>query len=401
MANCSNLNNNSCKVASSLAGSTVTVTPRTCLACTTKTDSPRSLNVVTCSIAYQVAPSPGLLETLAKLHRETTFNKPGTCLKNILKRIGVVSDETCQCDAFANEMDVWGTAGCVERRSEIVSHLNNQYISWLIMLRVALAGYFTTRQLVDECIKQSKVIQKAKTKKKQKISDFKPFEKVFIINLPFKKDRLERIVKLIPQSISSYEVWPAIHGDSVKPPKSWHAPRGAWGCYRSHMQILEHCMANGIESYLVLEDDAIFSEDFCEVLAETMKLLPDDWCQLYLGGQLLHERKHPPNKINEFVYSPYNVNRTHCFALHQRGYQRVYDHLFELPFHQGDQIDHRLGRLHETGAFPVYCSRRWIVGQNDGTSDINTTNEKPIFWDHPEDVFKEDFKPHTCRFGRK
>lgn len=160
-------------------------------------------------------------------------------------------------------------------------------------------------------------------------------------------------------------------------------------------------MANGVESFLVLEDDAIFSEDFCEVLAETMKRLPDDWCQLYLGGQLLYEIRHPPKRINEFVYKPYNVNRTHCFALHQRGYQRVYDHLFELPFHQGDQIDHRLGRLHETGIFPVYCSRRWIVGQNDGPSDINSYTKKPVFWNHPEDVSKEGFTPHTCRFGRR
>lgn len=149
---------NSCNVASSLIGKPVTVTPRTCEACTTKTDKPRSLNVVTCSIAYQVSPSHDLLNTLRQLHRATTFNKPGTCLRNVLKEIGVLTNDVCQCDEYATEMDIWGTIGCYERRDSIIGHLNTQYVSWLDMVRVALAGYLTTGQLVDECIKRSKVL---------------------------------------------------------------------------------------------------------------------------------------------------------------------------------------------------------------------------------------------------
>jgi len=149
---------NSCNVASSLIGMPVTVTPRTCTACKTKTDRPQALNVVTCSIAYQVAPSTELLNTLRQLHRATTFNKPGTCLRNVLKEIGIIKSDVCECDAYATEMDLWGTIGCYERRDAIIRHLNTQYVSWLDMVRVALAGYLTTGQLVDECLKRSKVL---------------------------------------------------------------------------------------------------------------------------------------------------------------------------------------------------------------------------------------------------
>lgn len=213
----------------------------------------------------------------------------------------------------------------------------------------------------------------------------KPFERIFVINLPFKTDRLERLKALMPAILSDFEVWPAVHGDKILHPDNWTAGNGAWGCYRSHMQILEHCMQHGIESYLVLEDDALFADDFCEILSETIKQLPSDWCQLYLGGQLLKERKNPPKRINEFVYVPFNVNRTHCFALHSRGYQAIYKHLFQLPFFNKEHIDHHLGRLHETGKFPVYCTRRWIVGQNDGPSNIGPKPLKvPHFWNHAE-----------------
>lgn len=216
------------------------------------------------------------------------------------------------------------------------------------------------------------------------------FEKVFIINLKFKKDRLDRLIPLIPTSLLNFEIWPAVHGDTVTPPSNWHSGNGAWGCYRSHMQILEHCISEKIESYIVIEDDSLFVDEFDEQIPNIINNLPPDWCQLYLGGQLLYEIKHPPKRINEYVYMPYNVNRTHCFAIHSRGYKRIYDHLFSLPFHNGDHIDHRLGRLHETGKFPVYCSNKWLVGQNDGPSNISgKTSQSSQFWHHPEQCAKD------------
>ena len=171
-------------------------------------------------------------------------------------------------------------------------------------------------------------------------------------------------------------------------------------CYRSHMQVLEYCMQNQIGSYLVLEDDAIFKPEFDQLLKDTMLHIPDDWQQLYLGGHLMHEIQNPPKKINDYIYMPYNVDRTHCFAVHSRGYQAMYDHLFSLPFDKGDHIDHRLGRLHETGKFAVYCSRRWIVGQNAGQSNIGKSMEEPVYWVDPESCARDHWilKTPVCVF---
>ncbi len=48
--------------------------------------------------------------------------------------------------------------------------------------------------------------------------------------------------------------------------------------------------------------------------------LPEDWGLAYLGGQHLYAAKHPPKKISDRVYRPYNVNRTMplWFAVAQR-----------------------------------------------------------------------------------
>jgi len=213
------------------------------------------------------------------------------------------------------------------------------------------------------------------------------FEKIFLINLKFKQDRLERFLKQYPKdTLGNVEIVQAVHGDTVLHPNWWKSGNGAWGCYRSHMQILEKCYNENVESYLVFEDDAIFRPEFDKLLSEFMDNVPDDWQQLYLGGQLIHEIKHPPIRINPHVLMPYNVNRTHCFALNKRSYSQIYKHLYNVPFYAHEHIDHHLGRLHETGKFCVYCPNKWLVGQDADRSNISGKENPVMWWSDPEAI---------------
>lgn len=218
------------------------------------------------------------------------------------------------------------------------------------------------------------------------------FQRAFVINLPFKSERLSIFQGNAPSCLGRIEVWPAIHGDSVRHPDWWTAGPGAWGCYRSHLQILEHCYQHDIDNYIVFEDDAIFRPDFERQLQSFLRDLPQDWEQIYLGGQLYHESKHPPRKVTDQVYVPYNVNRTHGFAVHRRGYEKLYKHLNSVPFAQEEHIDHHLGRLHESGRLKIYCPARWLVGQDGGPSNISGNNNGATFWTDPEKCAIENRK---------
>lgn len=228
----------------------------------------------------------------------------------------------------------------------------------------------------------------------------KPFENAFVINLPFKPERLERFFQNVPDCFGEIKVWPAVHGDTVKVPAWWTAGRGAWGCYRSHMQILEHCIQHKVKSYVVFEDDAIFRPGCHLQLGEFIASVPLDWQQVYLGGQLYHEIKNPPKRVNGLVLMPHNVNRTHCFAVHERGYQSLVDHLYRLPFSPNEHIDHHLGRLHESGKFSVYVPNQWLVGQGSGWSNISGKFNEDTYWPNPEDccVDHELFRNPVCVF---
>ncbi|WP_430454890.1 glycosyltransferase family 25 protein [Rhodopirellula europaea] len=241
-------------------------------------------------------------------------------------------------------------------------------------------------------------------------------QRCFLVNLDQRPDRLREWVDQLPTPwpFPEPERFPAIDGRRVPPPTHWRAGNGAWGCYRSHCLILEKCLSEGIDSYVVFEDDAGFCDGFANRLDQFVAELPDDWGLAYLGGQHLHSVAHPPVKISEHVYLPYNVNRTHAFMVRGRSNMvSLYRHLHSRDWKKANHIDHHLGRLIQRryhgiarrnvrkGAVAVYTPDRWMVGQLPTRSNISGRrwNETRFFndavnVDHEEEPFFAVLGPH-------
>ena len=207
--------------------------------------------------------------------------------------------------------------------------------------------------------------------------------KHYVINLEDRKDRLNTFYSFLPENFSAVETFKAVNGIKCRYPAWWNAGPGAWGCYRSHIQILENAMSSDLPSYMVFEDDCEFAEDFTDKYMEFLKHLPPDWDMFYLGGQLLEAESNPPKKINEWVYRPFNVNRTHCFAVSKKGYAYLYDFLLRRFEDRTWHIDHHLGSLHQQNNFNVYCPPKWLVAQSEGLSDICCSVQPQRYFPHP------------------
>ena len=241
-------------------------------------------------------------------------------------------------------------------------------------------------------------------------------ERCFVINLDKRTDRMDEWMGQIPNPwpFPQPERFSAIDGRRVPAPTHWRAGNGAWGCYRSHALILEKCLSEGIDSYVVFEDDAGFTQDFARRLSQYAEELPDDWGLAYLGGQHLQSVRYPPVKVSEHVYLPYNVNRTHAFMVRGRGNMvSLYRHLHSRDWKSASHIDHHLGRLIQKryreiarrsvgkGSVPVYTPDRWLVGQLPSRSNISGRrwNETRFFNDsidanHSEAPFFAVMGPH-------
>lgn len=190
-------------------------------------------------------------------------------------------------------------------------------------------------------------------------------------------------------------IWPfrkikrfeAFDGKKVPCPSWWKQGGGAWGCYRSHLCILEDALNRGVESVLFLEDDALPAPGFEEKIGPFMNALPDNWGMLYLGGQHLLVNKNPPKEINPLVFQPYNVNRTHAFALRGNMMRKAYKHLNRFPdWIRGHHIDHHFGRMHQRREDPIYCPAEWLIGQAQGKSNISGRNPPTRFWKGAESI---------------
>ncbi len=222
------------------------------------------------------------------------------------------------------------------------------------------------------------------------------FERIVIINLPFKVDRKIRLAKHLEEiGISDPAVirWErGICGDWTPPPAWWGAGNGAWGCLMSHLRIAQDAVHDKLANYCVLEDDVCFHPHSPAMLGSLMAELPSDWGQVYLGGQFLHQE---PVAVTPWVVRPHNVNRTHAFALSKDTIPRFLQHIMHAPdyfdvktwdveapekSHNCYHIDHQLGCAHERVHWKTYAPKWWLAGQEAGSSNISGQCNPRMWW---------------------
>jgi hypothetical protein len=225
------------------------------------------------------------------------------------------------------------------------------------------------------------------------------FERVIVLNLPFKSDRRDRLSKHLeerglvdPEKVRWQRAW---CGDWTGHPAWWSAGNGAWGCLMSHVRACEDAIHDGVANYLILEDDVVFHERASQWLRELMEVLPTDWGQLYLGGQYLHQEPQIVDGTKGRVMRPYNVNRTHAFALTKSAMAPFLRHILHAPDYLGYgktetgmpmlegnsyHIDHQLGIAHQRVDWPVYTPTWWLAGQAAGSSNVSAKINPELWW---------------------
>ena len=228
------------------------------------------------------------------------------------------------------------------------------------------------------------------------------FSRCDVINLDDDTDRLAEFkARTAPDRwpFVQPERWRAVAGKRAPHPDWWRGGGGAWGCFRSHLQIIEHCLVENVPSVLILEDDAVPCDDFARRVKPFLEAVPNDWGMIYLGGQHLMAGSHPPRRVNAEVFRPYNVNRTHAFALSRDGMKAVYKHLCRQDWNAAQHIDHHLGRLHMSGSLPIYCPNEWLIGQAAGTSRISGRTTDLRFWKHAKEFATGGQSPFVANVG--
>jgi GR25 family glycosyltransferase involved in LPS biosynthesis len=191
------------------------------------------------------------------------------------------------------------------------------------------------------------------------------FDRVYLINLESRPDRLEAFrerQKLRGWKLPDPIVYPAIHGDTVGAPKRFTEGGGAHGCRQSHVRILEDCLMDGVESVLVMEDDAEWFDEVWLRLESFLKVVPADWDCLMLGGW--HER--PSTPVGPGVCRAVKVGGTHAYAVRGRAMKSLLALWYDCTVH----IDWAMSD-HWQKKWNTYCPTPFLFGQGAGRSDIS------------------------------
>lgn len=200
------------------------------------------------------------------------------------------------------------------------------------------------------------------------------FDLSFVISLPKRYERYKNFMTGYPYPVRRFD---ALDGEAVMPPDWWKAGNGAWGCYRSHLSCIEQGMNENVGTLAIFEDDCEFVPDFSERLQSFLQHVPQDWDMLYLGGQLLYASDFPPQRINNYVYRPFEVHRTHAYVIRDKFFHTIYRHLLAPNWMAWEHIDHHYGKLCRTGQYRIYCPHRWLANQSCSYSDIRQIEWKP------------------------
>lgn len=185
----------------------------------------------------------------------------------------------------------------------------------------------------------------------------------YCINLDSRSDRMMKFRESQP-NVLSIRRFPAVSGDLCPPCEWWTKPAGAWGCLRSHTNLIEKALNEGLSEVMVFEDDALFCEDFYDKANKFLKAVPDDWDMIYFGGNHLKR----PVPIDNEVLKAIRVERTHAYVVRGDFMRVAYQALNDTPLVK--EADEVFMELTDERHYKAYCPTHWLVAQGASYSDI-------------------------------
>ena len=211
------------------------------------------------------------------------------------------------------------------------------------------------------------------------------FDKIIYINSKNRPDRLINMKKRIAKLGLDIERFEAILGGKLEHSKLSFKGKlkpmnnGEIGCFISHTTIYQKIKDNGWKHTLILEDDALFCDDFLNVLSGLEKQLPEDWDMFFLGqwnydhldngGNEIGGEKHALKEriTDNEKYNLYKANRcwlTHAYAVNLKSIDYLIDNTKDLY----SSIDNVLADIqHKLNVYAVHPN---IIKQDGSKSSL-------------------------------
>lgn len=159
---------------------------------------------------------------------------------------------------------------------------------------------------------------------------------IYVINLPNRTDRKARVRnELVRTRLTNYKFVDAIHGNTLDVDAMkengmidftcQQLKRGEYGCYLSHLHILQTILTSNQELHMILEDDVYFVRDFKTKLTKTLSAVKYiEWDILYIGINQFTQEDKQGIYVKEGIYYPLNsLWGTHAYIVKRSAVRRI------------------------------------------------------------------------------
>ena len=155
-------------------------------------------------------------------------------------------------------------------------------------------------------------------------------------------------------------------------------PKSAIGIALSHIKVWKMFIESNKSNCLILEDDALFEDNFVERMEVGLKNTPSDYDMLYLGcfgcqsqfNQLtIINLSFNYKKVNDYVTIPGIALATHGYIVSREGAKKLVKHLDKNIF---AHIDYCIQQLHKNKLINEYVLNERIIFQSSTDTSIST-----------------------------
>ena len=144
--------------------------------------------------------------------------------------------------------------------------------------------------------------------------------KAYCINLKRRTDRLAEVKRECKKNMLDMVLIEAVDGKEVYSHVEGNIMKGALGCYDSHLKALKLIKESG-ETGLIIEDDAVFIDNFRVEYKKRIDELPDKWDMFFLGGSMLWEN--PTEPYSENLLKAKNILCTQAYLVNIKSIDKL------------------------------------------------------------------------------
>jgi glycosyl transferase family 25 len=157
----------------------------------------------------------------------------------------------------------------------------------------------------------------------------------------------------------------AVDGQHAIVPPDWLDSPGAYGCLRSHLDVIEEARKLGWPNVLIFEDDAALEPQLAQNFETYFPQVPSDWDMLHFGANHMAA----PIEVSKNVLRITSANSTFAYALNRS----VFDSFIELNSRSRTAVDLNNRTLQAEHA--CYCFTPHLAWVEDAASDVQVRDK--------------------------